>query len=301
MLKRIVVIGSVNYDNFLSVPSLPVKGQTLQADSIKTGCGGKGANQAAQCGKLGVQTYFVGAVGNDLVGKKLSSTLESFGVDISHLKVVDGPSGQGYVISAKDGSVMATILRGANWEVFKEDVDAVSDLIDEETLVILQNEIQMDVVAYAIEFSHGKGAKVLLNAAPALPLDEYYLKMLDYAIFNENEAMYYCGVKFSGLQEAEKVITDFQKRIGATCIFTLGPEGAIYKDNEVFCHCPAEDVPVVETTGAGDSFIGGFAYAVTKELPVKTALKVASLCSGVTIQHVGAQESMPYLKDIVEK
>ncbi len=299
MIDKAIVIGSINYDTFLKVDHLPMKGENILASAIATSCGGKGANQAVQCAKLGLKTYMAGCVGDDSIAGILLESLRKNGVDVSRIRRGSGPSGQAYVTSAEDGSLFGTIMIGANWEVNDDDVDSVDDLVDENTAIILQMEIPMDAIRRAIVKYSAKGAKIYLNAAPAAPLEDEYFSKCAFAVFNESEAMFYLKRKFDA-SEAESAIKELSGRLGCPCIFTLGPEGAISCKDGVCTFCPAADVPVVETTGAGDSFIGGFIFAQSRDPDIMNALRFASKCSGFTIQKIGAQDSMPCLEDIAE-
>jgi ribokinase len=298
MINRVIVIGSINYDHFLSVPVLPVKGQTLHADSLTVSCGGKGANQAVQCAKLGLSVNMIGAVGSDTIADKLLANLQKYDIDTHFVKVVDGASGQGYVVSAKDGSVFSTIVKGANWQVSKSDVDRCVPYMNENSIIVLQMEIPADVVMYAIDTAHEHQSAIVFNAAPALPVSIDYFRYCTLAVFNEAEAMFYLRYAFDGVEGAKKAVRALYKNICCSCVLTIGPAGSVYCGREGLFYCPAEPVPVVETTGAGDSFIGGLVFALAARMEIPAALKFASKCSAVTIQRIGAQDSMPFLTDI---
>ncbi|MGH4036406.1 MAG: ribokinase [Sphaerochaeta sp.] len=300
MAKKVVVIGSVNYDNFLQVDTLPLKGETKQALSYANSCGGKGANQAIQCAKLGLDTRMVARVGNDTFGSILYDNFKNNNVNNDMVKVTDGPSGIGYVISALDGSLFSTILNGANFEITTDDIDEVSDDFDRDTIVVLQLEIPSDVVEYTIKEANKKGARIVLNAAPAVPIDINLFDLCELVIFNEAEAMFYTETVFNSLEEAERVLRDFGKKNKCDLCFTLGPLGALYYRKGDIFYCPAIDVPVVETTGAGDSFIGGLVYAMNRNENIETMLNIASLCSAYTIQEIGTTTSMPTEKELYE-
>jgi ribokinase len=298
MENNVVVIGSLNYDHFIHVPELPAKGQTMQISGIDTACGGKGANQAYQCAKLGMPTFMVGAAGSDVYGTRLLTSLKEAGTDVSFVRTVDVPTGQGYVICAEDGALFSTILHGANWEVTASDVDKILPLIDENTFVVLQMEIPVDIVKYTIRAAFKKNAKIIVNAAPAVPIEKEYFAMCSLVVFNETEAMFYMNKKFAGKDAAVKMIPDFAEELATAVCITLGPEGVIYCDKSGLYTYPAIDVPVVETTGAGDSFIGGLIYAMAEKKDLFSCLKIASYCSAITIQHTGAQESMASLSQL---
>ena len=199
-MKRssIAVIGSLNYDFILKSARLPVKGETLVADSVSYCGGGKGANQAVQCSRLGLPTFMVGALGDDFMGDSLRAGLVSCGLDVSAVKTVAGPSGQGYVMAASDGSVMASIVRGANYAVTRDDIDRAVPLMEKSSCVVLQLEIPVDVVEYAMRKASDAGCRVVLNAAPACPVSEDSLRLCDVFVVNEVEAAFYAGRPITG-------------------------------------------------------------------------------------------------------
>ena len=298
MENRVIVIGSLNYDHFIHVHELPKKGETKQITTIDSGDGGKGANQAYQCACLGLKTFMVGAVGNDSYGSLLLDSLKKSGADVSLVRKTVTPSGQGYVICAADGSLFSTILKGANNEVGISDVDTALKDSDEHTFVVLQMEIPVGVVEYAIKTAREKGAKIIVNAAPAVPFDKKYFGMCDLIVMNEAEAMFYLQRNFKGKEELLKIIPKFAEELSTAVCITLGSEGVVYCGKEGLYDFPAVDVPVVETTGAGDSFIGGLIYSMSREMSIPDCLKTASYCSAVTIQRVGAQSAMPSLEQL---
>ena len=151
MNKKITVIGSLNYDVILKIPRLPFKGETLTANGATFSAGGKGANQAVQAAKLKTPTYMVGCVGTDASADFLVNTAKEYGVNVDYIRKVPGSSGMGVINAVEDGSVYACIVRGANFEVTKEDVDNAMPILKESGVCILQNEIPVEIIAYAID------------------------------------------------------------------------------------------------------------------------------------------------------
>jgi len=297
--KAVVVAGSLNYDFILKAERLPQKGETMAARDVQFCSGGKGANQAVQCARLGLETYMAGAVGRDHMGDDLLESLERYHVDTRFVKKDRNSStGLGFVHALEDGGVFATIVRGANYTVSKGDIDLLRPLLRQAGMLLLQLEIPTDVVEYAVEAARECGCKVLLNAAPAAPLREEALSGCDLLVLNEVEAGFYTGQKLETPEDARRHMPAFAQRIGTTCIVTLGKNGAVLCENGEISHYPAYDAVAVETTGAGDSFVGGVAYGVLSGLPLTEAMAFASCCSGVTITGVGAQPSMPALSEV---
>lgn len=298
MRDKIVVIGSLNYDIILKLPRLPECGETLPANSATFSAGGKGANQAVQASKLGVNTYMVGAVGNDSHGDYLIEVANKYNLNTDHVRRVDSPTGMGIVNTMEDGSVFAAIVKGANFEVTKEDVDNAEDIIREAKLVILQMEIPQEVNEYAIEKAGKWGAKVLLNAAPAAPIDDEYLKKIDILVVNEVEAGYYLGEQINNQDQAETGARLIREHYGCDAIITLGKLGSVVNDGGKITFLPSKKVNAIETTGAGDSFIGGVGYSLMQGMSLTAACEFATCCSAITVCRLGAQDSMATLEEV---
>ncbi|MBQ8986016.1 MAG: ribokinase [Lachnospiraceae bacterium] len=298
MKDKITVIGSLNFDIITKVSHFPVKGETLGAEDAVVAGGGKGANQAVQAAKLGADVFMVGSVGKDAMGDFLLSSLNKYGVDTSHVRISDKVSGLGMVNSTEDGSVTATLVRGANFTVSREDVDAAEDLLAESDIVILQMEIPMDTIQYSIEAAKKAGCRVILNAAPALPIEEASMMACDLIVVNEVEASFYAGGKVITKDNVEEQAAAFANQFGNSWLVTLGGDGSgLYTGGKFRYFSPCK-TNVVETTGAGDSYIGGIAYALTKGKGLEEACEFAQGCSAVTISRFGAQDSMPVLEEV---
>ncbi len=298
MKDKIVVVGSLNYDIILQVSRLPEKGETFPAKGVTFSAGGKGANQAVQAAKLGVKTYMVGCVGNDPQGDVLFETARKYGLDTTYLRRVDGPSGMSCVHAVEDGSVYATIVRGANFAITKQDIDAAKPVMREAAIVILQMEIPMEINAYAIEAAKECGCKVLLNAAPAEKVPEEFLRQCDIIVVNEVEAAFYLGEEMSDRALAERGSARLAEQYQADIIMTLGKLGSVVCDGGKVAFVPSKKVHAIETTGAGDSFIGGTAYALIQGMSLTQACEFATCCSAITVCRMGAQDSMPTIEEL---
>ncbi len=300
MRDKITVIGSLNYDIILKIGKLPQKGETLTADAAAFSAGGKGANQAVQAAKLAVHTAMVGCVGRDAMGEQLIRTAEQYGVDVSHIRRCDANTGMGVVQALNDGSVYATIVRGANYEIRKADIDAALPLLRESSAAVFQMEIPADVNAYAMEAAKREGCQVLLNAAPASPVPDETLSLCDVVAVNEVEAAFYCGYKIETRAQAEAAALNFCSRYHNKWILTLGALGSVLSDGTRTEFIPSLKVHAIETTGAGDSYMGAFAYALKSGYDYFEAGRFATCCSALTVQKLGAQDSMPTLKEAME-
>ena len=300
MRSKVLVVGSMNYDIILKAKRLPEQGETMPVDGCTFAAGGKGANQAVQAAKLGVETYMVGCVGNDPMGDFLLHSAEKYGLHTDYIRRSDGPSGLGVVHALENGSVHASIVRGANFEITREDIDAVESLLDETGLVILQMEIPMDINRYVIDKAKAHGCRVLLNAAPAEPFEKEYLRKCDILVVNEVEAAFYAGRAAGTLEEGCVMADELAADLQNTVVITMGSEGAAVSDGSRHEAIPPRKVEAVETTGAGDSFIGGIAYSVLNGMDIFEAGRFATRCSAVTVTRPGAQNSMPVLAEVSE-
>ena len=298
MNKKITVIGSLNYDVILKIPRLPFKGETLTANGAAFSAGGKGANQAVQAAKLKTPTYMVGCVGTDASADFLVNTAKEYGVNVDYIRKVPGSSGMGVINAVEDGSVYACIVRGANFEVTKEDVDNAMPILKESGVCILQNEIPVEIIAYAIDKAKEAGCIVVLNAAPAIELPEECLSKVDILVVNEVEAEFYCHEKIDSVEKAKTEIKKMAEKYNNNVIFTLGKDGAVAYENGTIEFIPAMKVDAIETTGAGDSYIGAVSHSIIEGKSLIEACKFATKCSAITVCRMGAQPSMPTLEDL---
>ena len=298
MNKKITVIGSLNYDVILKIPRLPFKGETLTANGAAFSAGGKGANQAVQAAKLKTPTYMVGCVGTDASADFLVNTAKEYGVNVDYIRKVPGSSGMGVINAVEDGSVYACIVRGANFEVTKEDVDNAMPILKESGVCILQNEIPVEIIAYAIDKAKEAGCIVVLNAAPAIELPEECLSKVDILVVNEVEAEFYCHEKIDSVEKAKTEIKKMAEKYNNNVIFTLGKDGAVAYENGTIEFIQAMKVDEIETTGAGDSYIGAVSHSIIEGKSLIEACKFATKCSAITVCRMGAQPSMPTLEDV---
>lgn len=296
--NHVVVIGSLNYDVFLRVGAMPKVGETCPAESMTVSGGGKGANQAVQCAKLGLKTFMAGAVGNDAMGDFLLSGLQKYGVDTSYIRRSAAGSGFSPVHVMPGGKVFGTIYHGANFDIAPADVDCLLPLVESAFALMLQLEIPLETVYYAVRRAHAVRTPVILNAAPACPLPEDVLGLCHTFMANEVEASYYTGTTIETPQQALDVIRPFCARHGIRAIFTLGAQGAVACDGHQACLIPPAPAQAVESTGAGDSFAGGYVKALHAGRDFFSAASFAAACGAVTVSKVGCQNAMPSLSEM---
>jgi ribokinase len=299
MEKRIVVLGSINYDIVASAERLPLWGETVHGSGFDIFTGGKGANQAVQAALLGHESVFIGQVGDDPQGQTVLAGIKAKGVDARFTRIVPGErTGCALITVAPDGGNMLVHTPGANHRISRNLIDDAAELIRGAGMLITQNEINQDALLYGLRAAHEAGIKVLLNPAPAVPLPPEIFSLLDYIAPNETESEVYTGIARAGKppetwrQENARWFLD--RGVKNVCI-TLGSQGAYFSSGREEYYCPAFPVKPVDTTAAGDSFIGGFACGIVRGWPVEKAMRFANACGSVSVMTKGAQNSIqPY-------
>ena len=298
--NAIAVIGSINQDLIFKLSRLPHKGETFTADSLVMCGGGKGANQAVQCAKLGAKVYIAGRVGCDSLGEALILQLREYGVDVSYISHSEhANTGIGSVQALPDGNVHATIYTGANFDMDESFVDSVEPLLLECRVVVLQMEIPISVIEETIRRAKQHGCYIILNAAPAKPIDPKTLELVDCLIVNESEAGFYAGAEICDVQTANANASKLLSMVNGEVIITLGSEGSLLCQQSGNTHFGADtSVKAVETTGAGDSYVGAMAVKTMEGTDRKSACQLASRVAAFTVTRMGAQEGMPCLEDL---
>ena len=292
----ILVVGSINVDLLLFQDRLPARGETLLANGLREEFGGKGANQAVQAARLGQAVRFLGAVGTDERGRGSEQNLLAHGIDC-HLAKVDLPTGLGVVNVLAGGEVHATILRGANEAVTPAFVRANEDLFAGAGLVVLQNEIPPESNAEAIRCATAAGARVIYNAAPARDVDRSLTRACAYLVVNEEEAAHFLGRRVDDLAGMAAAITELHD-VCPRVIVTMGSAGSILATPDGVTIIPAQPVQAVDTTGAGDSYVGAFTAALNDGSGEVEAARIASRIAAMATRSVGAQTSMPRSEDV---
>jgi ribokinase len=297
--NKVAVIGSLNYDIVLKQERLPEIGETITVDGVDFCAGGKGANQAVQCAKLGLETYMIGSVGNDHFGTMLLNSLKKYKVKTDYIGLAHTNTGLGIVNSFPDGRLLSTISTGANYSLTVEDIERAEAIIKESQIVILQLEIPREVVEFSIKLAKKHHCYVIVNAAPSYNLSDDAMELIDCFVVNEAEASFYANQEISTIEGALQVCDSLFKQIGNLLIITLGEKGSIiYDGKNTFCFSP-EKVNVVETTGAGDSYIGAIAYGLLNGLSKDEMGKFASKVSSKTVTKIGGQDAMPHLEEVL--
>ncbi|MEF2270423.1 ribokinase [Janthinobacterium sp. LS2A] len=300
----IVVIGSINMDLVLRVPRMPLPGETLTGGAFRTIPGGKGANQAVACARLSgkvagaQQVAMVACVGDDAFGATLRAALVGDGIIDSHITTLPGvASGIASILVDDNGQNSIVIAGGANDLLSPAHIDAAKELIEQADIVVLQLETPMATVVHAIKLARSLGKTVVLNPAPAASLPEGVLELVDYLIPNEIEAAMLAGVSPEGA-DVKALAAALQKLGSDNVIITLGSKGvhaALYGGDYTF---PAEVVKAVDTTAAGDTFIGGFVAGLASGMDEAEAIQQGQRAAAWSVTKPGAQTSIPHLHEL---
>lgn len=296
----IAVIGSNMVDLISYIDRMPKEGETIEAPDFSMGCGGKGANQAVAAAKCGSKVLMMTKVGDDLFGKNTISNLASFGIDTSCCEIVEGmSSGVAPIFVDKNSQNSILIIKGANKMLTPADIDKSADKIKACDLIILQLEINLDTVYYAIEFGHKHNIPVLLNPAPADPnLDLDKIKNCSFFVPNESELSTLTKMPVDTDEQVQAAANYLIKAGIGNVIVTLGSRGSMWVTKNQCQKIASFKVNAIDTTGAGDAFIGSFADHYVKSKDVLESMKVASAFAALSVTKPGTQKSYPEVQEV---
>jgi ribokinase len=289
---RIAVVGSANIDLTTFAERFPKPGETIFGQSFNLGFGGKGANQAVAARLCGADVFMVARVGSDLFGP---ATIENFrrqGIDATYVSQLEGvSSGVAPIFVEPSGQNRILVVKGANDAIKPADVDAAADMLRSVDCIVLQFEIPLETVYYTIAFARKHGIRCILNPAPAQAVDMAALKELDYFVPNEHEAETIIGVAVKTVEDARscagKLLASGIRRV----IITLGANGSLLAGRDGSEHVAAFSVNCMDSTGAGDAFIGSFAVFLGEGIPEKEAVRRANLYAALSTTGIGTQKS----------
>jgi ribokinase len=292
----IVVIGSINMDLVLRVPRMPLPGETLTGGAFQTSPGGKGANQAVACARLGTQPVaMIGCLGMDAFGQALRAALVADGVDVSHVTALPGvASGIASILVDANGQNSIVIAGGANELLTPAHIDAALPLLARASIVVLQLETPLATVAHAVTLAHRLGKTVVLNPAPAASLPAALLALVDYLVPNEIEAAMLLGADAEPEDQAAALQTLGCRNV----LVTLGAKGVHAAFDSSSRAFPAHAVAAVDTTAAGDTFIGGFVAALASGADPADAIALGQRAAAIGVTRPGAQLSIPFLHEL---
>lgn len=301
MKPQIAVVGSINMDLVFKTPRMPAPGETLMGHSFHLVHGGKGANQAVAAARMGADVHFVACVGDDVNGKSCQQALVQDGINMDHVRVIgDAATGVAGILLDDAGQNCIVLATGANALLNQADIARASNTIGQAKLLLCQLETPLETVERAIEIAHQAQVKVLLNPAPAQALSDQLLAQVDYLVVNETEAEILSGLAVTDLISAEAAATKLQARGATVVLITLGAQGMWVAAPDGSYFLPAFKVDVVDTTAAGDTFVGSFAVAIAEAQDLRAACMLAQSAAALAVTKFGAQTSIPY-RDAVER
>ncbi|HEY6765039.1 MAG TPA: ribokinase [Candidatus Sulfotelmatobacter sp.] len=289
---RIAVVGSANIDLVTFTDRFPKPGETIFGQNFDLGFGGKGANQAVAAKLCGADVFMVARVGSDLFGPATIENFKTLGIDASHVKQIQGSaSGVAPIFVEPNGQNRILVVKGANDLLRPEDVDAAADVLKTVDCMVMQFEIPIETVYYCVSFAKKHGIRSIVNPAPASAIDMSALQGLDYFVPNESEAETITGLPVRNLENAQQAATKLLSGGIKRVILTLGANGSLLAGKEAMEHIPAFAVKSIDSTGAGDAFIGSFAVFLGEGLPERDAVRRANLYAGLSTTGVGTQKS----------
>jgi len=294
-MTDIVVLGSTNMDLVTYVEKAPQRGETVTGREFRTIPGGKGANQATAAARAGGDVLMIGAVGNDTYGTRLRAALEQSGVDTDDLRTVEGPSGTAHIVVDDEGGNAIVVIPGANGTLDHLSPGDEGVIADADTL-LLQLEIPLAAVLAGARAARRHGVRTILTPSPAQPLPDELLGAIDLIVPNEHEAATLTGR--TDPREAAGALLDLVPEV----VVTLGASGSLYATRGAEpLTVPAPKVTAVDSTGAGDTFVGALAVALGEGRLMPDALTWASCAAALSVQREGATVSMPYRPEIDER
>tara|TARA_Y100001936_G_C16084571_1_gene680624 strand:- start:2205 stop:3080 length:876 start_codon:yes stop_codon:yes gene_type:complete len=283
---KVCVVGSSNIDQISYVERVPVDGETVFGDSYQMGFGGKGANQAVMSGLLGAETYIITCLGSDVYKEMTIENFNNRGVNTEFIQIVEGSSGVAPIWVDETGQNRIIVISGANDKIDpKKAINSIKE-IGNVSLIVGQAEIPMDVNHKVFEFAKRNEIVTIFNPAPGRPLDSLFLENIDWLIPNETEFEI-----ISNMTVSKNNILTFSNQINSNLIVTTGEEGAFFVENNEIIEFKAPKVDVLDTTGAGDAFVGAFTYGLSKKLETHDAIKFAIEKASLSVTKKGTQSS----------
>jgi ribokinase len=293
-IPRIAVIGSANTDLITFADRFPRSGETLFGRNFDLGFGGKGANQAVAARLCGAEVLMIAKVGKDLFGEATISNFNAFGIDTRHVGMIeDAPTGVAPIFVEPDGQNRIIVVKGANDRLTPADVDAAAAELSRVDAIILQFEVPLATIYHTVRFAREHSIRCIVNPAPAVPASLTDLTTADYFIPNETEAEVITGLPVQTIEQAAACAGSLIERGFRRVLITLGARGALLADVTGHVHVAPFAVAPVDTTGAGDAFIGSLAVFLAERVPEREAVARASLYAALSTTRVGTQKSFP--------
>lgn len=301
MKPRIAIVGSVNMDLVFRTPRMPAIGETIKGDEFRQIPGGKGANQAVAAARQGADVKFIGSVGDDIFGAHSLRCLADEGIDIAHLSTITNvPTGVAGIFVDQNGSNSIVLAPGANEMLSVAHVESAAATIASAKSLICQLETPLNTVTRAIEIARQQGIQVILNPAPAQSLSDALLAQVDHLIVNETEASQLSGIEVTDLASAQLASEKLLQRGVGVVLLTMGEHGVFIAEQGDSKFIPAIAVKAVDTTAAGDTFVGAYAVGLANGLSVSEASMQAQYAAALTVTKLGAQTSIPTRNEVVQ-
>lgn len=290
-MNRVAVLGSANADLVVKVPRRPDAGETLLGSDLRVFAGGKGANQASAAARSGAETSFFARVGADENAAIIRSQLVDAGVNVTRMEAIDRPTGTALILVTPDGENSIVVSPGANHALDVDFVEAYADQWSAADILVLNLESPLPTVEHAVAMAAARGIRVLLNAAPAEQLSAETLAVCDPLVVNEHEARIL--LDDDGTSPFPELAQRFIDQGVRSIIITLGAAGALYGDSDGVDVVSSFSVDVVDTTGAGDAFVGATACELARGRRLREAVEFATAVAALSVQTMGAQSSYP--------
>ena len=286
MSSKICVIGSSNIDQIAYTKNIPADGETLFGDSFQMGFGGKGANQAVMAGLLGADVYMITCLGDDVYKEMTINNYEANNVNTDHIQLVKGASGVAPIWVDATGQNRIIVIPGANNEIDAQKAISSIEAIGDISVLVGQCEIPMEVNHEVFQYAKSNSVTTIFNPAPAKKLEREFLEHISWLIPNENEFEL-----ISGMEPNDQNFLKFNEEIPCNLIVTLGEKGAVLVDENKTHYFDAPSVNAIDTTGAGDSFIGTFAYELSESNSPESCIKKAVEKASQSVTRKGTQSS----------
>ena len=298
-MKQVIVFGSLNMDLTIRCERMPQQGETVEGSNFLNNPGGKGGNQAVAAAKFGAPTKMIACVGQDVFGRKLLEVLQSYRVDCGEIRESETGQTGVAIITCHEGDNRIILSPGTNHELKAADVrEALSRIAVPGDIFMTQYECEQNTVLASLEYAKEIGMYTIFNPAPAKIIPEKYYPFIDLLVVNQTEAEYQTGI-FPQEEESCKQAIESMQRMGAKqVIITLGSRGRIFNAGESLHSVPAERVEVVDTTAAGDTFIGVLAACLAEGKEIEESVRYATKAAALTIMRYGAQQAIPYRDEV---
>lgn len=299
---HVIVVGSLNMDLVVRIPQIPRPGETLLGGVFKTFPGGKGANQAVAAARLGAHVTMIGCVGGDAFGREMRDTLIADNIDTTHVLVhPESATGVALIQVDEKGQNSIAVASGANFQLTSADVESAMQAIEKFDVLVMPLETPLETIYTAAKIASQRGAKVLLNPAPAQMLKPDLLELVDVLLPNEHEVALMTGQP--ALHSAADLQTAAQKLLSLgvkNLMVTMGSQGAILFDGKTESNIPACKAQAVDTTAAGDCFVGALAVGLCEGKSLLAAAEFASAAAAISVTRDGAQPSLPRREEVLQ-